>query len=351
MAREGLKELPWWSWVFPVLGIMLILWGKSAPSALIAISLLGAVFAAVHHAETVAERLGEPFGTLVLALAVTILEAGMIVSMMLGGSGPTVARDSIFSALMIALNGIIGLCLVLGGMRHFAQSFQPVAANAFLLVLIPLATLTMVLPNYTTTTPGPVFSTPQLIFVSLIAFALYVLFLYVQLVRHRADFMAGHALHGEPPTAGAAWLAFVLLLTSLAAVILLAKMLSPLLEAAVHSARAPIGLVGVVIAAIVLLPEGITAVKAAARNNLQTALNLALGSIVACVGLTIPAVAVVALILGKPLHLGLDSAMTALLGTTFLMLSITLNSGRSTVLEGMVHLAVFLAFIIFSFLP
>lgn len=351
MNEGGSGKLPWWSWVFPLLGLGMILWGKGAPAPLVAIGLLGAVFAAVHHAETVAQRLGEPFGTLVLALAVTVLEAGMIVSIMLGGSSPTVARDSIFAALMIALNGILGLCLMLGGVKHFAQSFRPMAANAFLAVLIPLAVLTLVLPSYTLTTPGPVFSTPQLVFVSLIALLLYGLFLYVQLVRHRADFVVDHGLHGEKPGIGAAWLAFFLLLVSLAAVILLAKALSPLLEASVEAIGAPIAMVGVVIAAIVLLPEGITAVKAAARNNLQTALNLALGSIVACVGLTIPAVAGVALFLGQPLHLGLDSAMTVLLGTTFLLLAITLNSGRTTVLEGMVHLAVFAAFLLFSFLP
>jgi len=351
MRKAGSGALPWWSWVFPLLGLSLIIWGKSAPAPLVGIGLLGAVFAAVHHAETVAQKLGEPYGALILALAVTVLEAGMIVSIMLGGSSPTIARDSIFAALMIALNGILGLCLVLGGVRHFAQSFQPVAANAFLVVLIPLAVLTLVLPSYTLTTPGPVFSSPQLIFVSLTALGLYGVFLYIQLVRHRADFVVDHGLHGQAASGTAAWLAFALLLISLTVVILLAKALSPLLEVGVASVGAPIAVVGVVIAAIVLLPEGITALKAARNNQLQTALNLALGSIVACVGLTIPAVAGVALLLGQPLHLGLDSAMTVLLGTTFLLLAITLNTGRTTVLEGMVHLAVFAAFLLFSFLP
>lgn len=350
--KQAMDKLPLWSWAIPVLGLALsLVWGAAAPFVLIAAGLLGAVFAAVHHAATVAQRLGEPFGTLVLALSVTVLEAGMIVSIMLGGDSPTVARDSIFAALMIALNGILGLCLVLGGVRHFAQSFRPVAANALLVVLMPLAVLTLVLPSYTLSASGPVFSSPQLVFVSLIALALYALFLYVQLVRHRADFMADHGLHGEPPSRAAAWVAFLLLVLALAVVILLAKKLSPMLEAGVAAMGAPIAVVGIVIAFIVLLPEGITAVKAAASNNLQTALNLALGSIVACVGLTIPAVAGVALWMGEPLHLGLDHSMTVLLGLTFLLLAVTLGSGRTTVLEGTVHLAVFAAFLVFSFLP
>lgn len=351
MPAGAAKIFPAWSWAFPLAGVGLLAWGHGAPSILVAVGLLGAVFASVHHAETVAQRLGEPIGTLVLALAVTILEAGMIVSMMLGGSGDTVARDSIFAALMIALNGVLGLCLVVGGLRHFAQSFRPVAANAFLAVLIPLSVLTLVLPNYTMTTPGPIFSTPQLVFVSVIAFAMYLLFLYVQLVRHRADFVADHPAHGPAPGARDAWMAFGILLVALAVVILLAKKLSPVLEAGVAAIGAPIGMVGVAIAVIVLLPEGITAINAAVRNNLQTSVNLAMGSIVACVGLTIPAVAVVSMVLGKPLHLGLDAAMTALLATTLLMLAITLNTGRTTVLEGVVHLSIFLAFLMFSFLP
>ena len=348
--KQGLGKLPVWSWAIPLLALPMA-WDIAAPSILVAVALLGAVFAAVHHAETVAQRLGEPFGTLVLALSVTVLEAGMIVSIMLGGNSPTVARDSIFAALMIALNGILGLCLVLGGVRYFAQNFRPVAANALLLVLMPLAVLTLVLPGHTISTPGPVFTSPQLIFVSIIALVLYALFLYVQLVRHRADFMVDHGLHGEKPSRTAAWMAFLLLVVALLVVILLAKKLSPILESGVAAMGAPVGVVGIVIALIVLLPEGITAVKAAATNNLQTALNLALGSIVACVGLTIPAVAGVALYLGQPLHLGLDNSMTVLLGLTFLLLAVTLGSGRTTVLEGTVHLAVFATFLVFSFLP
>jgi Ca2+:H+ antiporter len=353
MAHSHAGPMPWWAWAFPLFALAVLPFGKALPAPVAAFALIGCVFAAVHQAETVARRVGEPFGSLILAASVTVLEAGMIVSMMLGGAGPTVARDSIFAALMIALNGIIGLALIIGGARHGTGQFRAVAASAFLAVLIPLAVLTMVLPTFTTSAPGPVFTTPQLIFVSVVALLLYGVFLYVQLVRHRADFVADHHLDGAGarPGTGQAWIAFVILAFALAAVILLAKMLSPALEAGIAAMGAPAALVGVAIATLVLLPEGITALRAAARNQLQTSLNLALGSIAACIGLTIPAVALVSLLWGQPLHLGLDGAMTVLLSTTFLLLAVTLNTGRTTVLEGVVHLAIFAAFLLFTFLP
>ncbi|HZH47099.1 MAG TPA: hypothetical protein VEY31_10735 [Roseococcus sp.] len=346
--------MPWWSWAFPLAALALLIgWGAGMPALLALFLLVGSVFASVHHAETLALRLGALLGTLVLALAITVLEAGMIVSMMLGGAGPTVARDSIFAALMIALNGILGLCMVLGGARRMTQRFRPEAANAFLAVLIPLAALTLVLPSHTLSSSGPVFTGPQLIFVAAVALVLYVVFLYVQLVRHRADFVADHdlgAAHARPSGTAAA-LAAGLLLVSLSVVILLAKALSPALEAGVAAIGAPPALVGVAIAALVLLPEGLTAVRAAGRDAPQTAVNLTLGSIVACIGLTIPAVALVAFLLGEPLHLGLDPAMTVLLLTTFLLMATTLARGRTTLLDGVVHLSVFSAFIVFTFLP
>jgi Ca2+:H+ antiporter len=353
MAGGGGKAFPWWAVAFPVIGAVEIAAKGSVPLLLVAAGLIGCVFAAVHHAETVAHRLGDLLGSLLLALSITVIEAGLIVSMMLGGAEPTVARDSIFSALMIALNGILGLCLLLGGQRHFQQSFRIPASNAFLAVLIPLAALTLVLPNFTTSTPGPVYSAPQLVYVALFSLGLYIAFLYVQLVRHRADFLADHDFTGAAsrPSGLAALGGAGLLVVSLVCVVLLAKQLAPYLEGAVRDAGLPLSLVGVAIALLVLLPEGMTAIRAAARNNLQTALNLTLGSVLACVGLTIPAVAMVALWTGQPLHLGLEESMIALLATTFLMLAITLNTGRTTVLEGIVHLAIFSAFVLFSFLP
>ncbi|WP_206930541.1 calcium:proton antiporter [Roseococcus thiosulfatophilus] len=348
-----MRRFPWWSLAFPAIGLAELLVTGLVPMPLVAVTLIGVIFAAVRHAETVAQRLGNLLGALVLAVSITVIEAGLIVSMMLGGAEPTVARDSIFAALMIALNGVLGLSLLLGGRRWFEQSFRTSACNAFLAVLIPLAVLTLVLPSHTISAAGPVYSPPQLLFVAVVSLSLYVAFLYVQLVRHRAEFVADHdiAAGANGPGAMAALVAGGLLLLSLVCVVLLAKALAPVLEAGVRAADLPLSLVGVAIALLVLMPEGLTALRAAARNNLQAALNLTLGSVLACVGLTIPAVAVVALATGQPLHLGLDAAMTVLLATTFLMLAITLNTGRTTVLEGMVHLSIFAAFVMFSFLP
>ncbi len=353
MAGGAGKTFPWWVVVFPILGAVALGAIRWVPLPLAGLLLVGCTFAAVHHAETLAHRLGDLLGSLVLALAISVIEAGLIVSMMLAGEQPALARDSIFSALMIALNGILGLCLLLGGRRYFEQSFRASAAGAFLVVLIPLSLLTLVLPSFTRSTPGPVFSPPQLMFVAAVAFVLYAVFLYMQLVRHRADFVADHevAAEGVRPSGRAALLALVLMVVALFAVVLLAKALSPALEGAIDAAGLPRSLAGVAIALLVLLPEGMTAIRAAARNRLQTALNLTLGSVLACVGLTIPAVAVTALVTGQPLHLGLDLAMTVMLFTTFMTLAVTLNHGRTTMLEGVVHLGIFAAFLLFSFVP
>ncbi|MFZ9625611.1 MAG: calcium:proton antiporter [Burkholderiaceae bacterium] len=355
MAASG-ALFSWWTVGFPLVGATALaapLIGLQVPIAAVVVLLVGCTFSSVHHAETLAHRLGALFGSLVLALAISVIEAGLIVSMMLGGDQPELARDSIFSALLIALNGILGVCLLLGGGRHYEQSFRVSASNAFLAVLVPLSMLTMVLPSYTVSAPGPVFTRAQLIFVAVVSFVVYMLFLYVQLVRHRSDFIADHEVLPDTPRPSGrnAWLALALLLTALVAVVLLAKLLSPVLEKSVEAAGLPKALVGVAIALLVLLPEGLTAIKAARQNRLQTALNLTLGSVLACVGLTIPAVAITALITNQSLHLGLSAPMVVLLFTTFLTLSFTLNTGRTTVLEGFVHLAIFAAFVLFTMLP
>ena len=355
MASSG-PAFSGWSVGFPLAGVAALaasFAGVALPIALVLALLIGCTFASVHHAETLAHRLGALFGSLVLALAISVIEAGLIVSMMLAGDQPELARDSIFSALLIALNGILGVCLLLGGGRHYEQNFRVSASNAFLSVLVPLSFLTLMLPSYTLSVPGPVFSTPQLMFVAVVSFVLYVLFLYVQLVRHRNDFIADHEVESgaQRPSARVALAALAVLIAALVSVVLLAKVLSPVLEASVAAAGLPKAVVGVAIAALVLMPEGLTAIRAARRNRLQTALNLTLGSVLACVGLTIPAVAITALVTGQSLHLGLNEPMTVLLLCTFLTLSFTLNTGRSTVLEGFVHLAIFAAFLLFTLLP
>jgi len=260
--------------------------GVNAPfAAIMAVALIGAVFAAVHHAEVVAHRVGEPFGTLVLAVAVTVIEVGLIVSIMLapGPSRAELARDTVFAAVMLICNGIVGLCLLMGGLRHHEQGFQLHGASAAFAVLVALATLSLVLPNFTVSTPGPTFTGAQLEFAGVVSLVLYGTFVFVQTVRHRDYFLpppghAGEELHAPPPTAIATATSTMLLLAALGVVVLLAKALSPILETGIVRVGAPKSLVGIVIAAIVLLPEALAALRAARANLLQTSLNLALGS-------------------------------------------------------------------------
>src|SRR5476649_612703 len=321
---------------------------------LAAIALAAAVFAAVHHAEVVAHRVGEPFGTLVLAIAVTVIEVALIVSVMVSG-GPEKAalpRDTVFAAIMIVCNGIVGICLLVGGMRHHEQNFQLQGASATLAILCALSVLTMVLPNFTSTVIGPGLSTSQLVFVGVTSLVLYVVFVFVEPVPaldpNRAE---SDDVHAPLPTNGYAWASGGLLLLSLISVVGLAKLLSPAVEAGVASAGAPEAVVGVVIAALVLLPEGVAALRAARLNRLQTSLNLALGSALASIGLTIPAVAVVSIAISQPIALGLGPKEIVLLALTLIVSVLTLGTGRSTVLQGVVHLVIFATFLFLSVVP
>jgi len=320
----------------------------------------GSVFAAVHHAEVLALRLGEPFGSILLAVSVTVIEVALIVSIQLAG-GPgsdAVARDTVFSAVMIVLNAIVGLCLVLGASQYRVQSFQLHGASAALTVLGPLAVLAMVLPNYTTAAPGPYYSPFQLITVGAVSLVLYAGFVFVQTVRHRDYFLDvrtgdDDSPDVEPvkPPARVALASVVLLLVSLTAVVLLAKLLSSPLERAIDGAGLPHAVLGVVIAALVLLPEGIASVRAALVNRLQNSLNLALGSAIASIGLTIPTVAVASLVTGQNLALGLSQANVVLLLLTLFMSTLTLGTGRTTVLQGIVHLVIFAVFLLVTAVP
>jgi len=356
MAGHRHDKTPWWAWVVPALGVAIVLANPQALSPFgIAMALvLGVcVFASVLHAEVVAARMGEPYGTLVLAVAVTVIECGLILSLMADGEHPELARDSVFATIMIALNGIVGLALVLGGARHFEQGFAARGASAFLTVVITISVLALVLPNYTTTIDGPYFSPRQLLFVAVMALMTYGVFLFVLTVRHRNDFLHGHGIdpQGEPPSLARTGVAFALMLLSLTAVVLLAKKMAPVLEAGVAWLEAPKSLTGVVIAAIVLLPEGVSALRAAARNQMQMALNLTLGSVLACIGLTIPVVAAFSLWTGTPLTLGLTPSGMVLLILTFMVSTLTLANGRTTVLQGAVHLMIFGTFLLLSFQP
>lgn len=361
MLRE---HLPPWTWISPIVGWLLLFAVKLVhPPALFDIvlgaGLIACVLAAVHHAEVVAHRVGEPFGTLVLALAVTVIEVALIVSLMLAGgeAAAALARDTIFAAIMIILNGMVGLCLLVGGSRHGEQAFGHLGVNAALATLAAMAVITLVLPNTTTTIAGPVYSASQLILIAVASVVLYASFVLVQTVRHRDYFLpAGdskqHAgVHMEPPSQVSAMLSLALLVVCLGAVVLLAKSLSPSIEAAVAAAGAPEAVVGIVIAAIVLLPESLAALKAARRNRLQTSLNLALGSALASIGLTIPAVAFVAVATGWTLVLGLNLKGMVLLLLSLLVATLSLGTGRTTVLQGIVHLVIFAVYLFTTIVP
>lgn len=355
-------RMPWWAWAWPVLAWAVLalekVTGVTGPVAALATAvLIATVFAAVHQAEVVAHRVGEPLGTLVLAIAVTVIEVALILSIMVGAPEAEAAlpRDTVFAAVMIVCNGIVGLCLLVGGARHREQGFQVAGASAALAVLAALTVLSLVMPNVTTSVPGPVFSTPQLIFAGTVSLVLYGSFVFVQTVRHRSDFLSATIEPGGDnaavPSNRMALLNLALLIVSLVAVVGLAKSLTAILEHAVEWMPAPKAVVGIIIATLVLLPEGLASVKAASANRLQTSLNLALGSALASIGLTIPAVAVAAIVLGARLELGLGAKEQLLLALTLFVGGVTLGTGRTTVLQGIVHLVIFAAFLFLAIFP
>lgn len=353
-------RIPAWAAAAPILGLgleVLLHGGTSAAAGLgFAAALVAGVLAAVHHAELIAARLGDPFGAVILALAVTVIEAGLIVSVLLGDAPqPTLARDTIHAVVVIVLHGIAGLCIVVGARRHREQRFRTEGAHAYLIVLLPMVAVTLILPNYTSSEPGPFYTPLQLGFVSLVCLVLYGAFTFVQTVRDRDYFLpigpAGEAEAHARPAARTAWAALALLLVALVAVVLLAKSFTPFLQAGAAALGAPDAVVGVAVALIVLLPETIAAVRAAANDRLQTSINLALGSGVASIGLTIPAVAAVAWWTGAPLALGVSPGGALLLGLSFLMALITYGTGRATFLSGVVHLVLFFTWCFLLFAP
>jgi len=361
----GAPRMPPSSWLFPLLAAVLygvieglhLQFSISAAGfgfavVLLAI-LLGAVFAAVHHAEIIAHRIGEPYGTLVLTLAVTVIEVTMIATMMLEGKVmPTVARDTVFAVMMIVCNGVVGCCILIGGLRFREQEFSVSGASAYLSVLTVLATITLVLPNYTFAAPGPVYSAAQLGFVSVATVMLYGVFLYIQTVRHRDYFVARlHPADAAGESAGGLAASVALLVLSLVAVVLLAKKFAGVVEAVNEALGAPAAFSGLVVATLILLPESVAAIGAARRNDLQKSINLGLGSSLATIGLTIPSVAVVSLVSHKTLDLGLEAQETVLLVLTFIVSMLTFGTGRTNVLFGLVHLVVFVLFVFLVFVP
>lgn len=353
-------DLPLWSLTFPALSLVAVLFGLAKLGTIGvtigALVLIVTVIAAVHHAEVVAHRVGEPFGTLVLAVAVTVIEVSLIVSLMLSDAGDasSLARDTVFAAIMIILNGIVGLCLLAGGVEHGEQRFSLRGVSAALNVLVAMAVLTLVLPNYVESAPGPTYAPSQLIFVAIVSLILYATFVLVQTVRHRSYFLPEEGEeeeHAEPPSNRTTWVAFGALVIGLVGVVLLAKGLAATVERAVLDAGLPLAIVGVVIAGLVLAPESLAAFRAARRNRLQTSLNLALGSALATIGLTIPSVAVVSLMLGLPLSLGIGPKSLTLLVLSLFAVTLSLGTGRTTILGGVVHLVIFAVYLFVTVVP
>ncbi len=326
---------------------------------IIAFLLTGSVLAAVHHAEVVAYRMGEPFGTLILAVAITIIEVSLIVSLMLTDSGKgaaTLARDTVLAAVMIILTGIVGICLLVGGVRYREQVFSLQGVSAALVTLTAILVFTLILPNFTTSTSGSGYTSLQLGFVASGCLILYIAFTLVQAIRHRAYFLPPHAegdedAYPEPPTKKETFVSALLLILCLGIVVLLAKVLAPDIERIVERAGAPKSLVGIIIAAIVLLPEGLAAVRAARKNRLQTSLNLAFGSALASIGLTIPAVAIVSITTGMKITLGIDMKAMVLLVLAQFTIMLSLATGRTNILQGIVLLMIFLVYIFLTIAP
>ena len=365
MSRSRLpRDL--WTVVAPLVAAvaLALTWGSHpspALAVLLGVVLAGAVLASVHHAEVIARRVGEPFGSLVLAVAVTVIEVALIVTLMVSG-GPktgTLARDTVFAAVMITCNGVLGLSLAVGALRRREAVFSAEGSGAALGTVATLATLSLVLPTFTTSRPGPQFSPAQLAFAATASLALYLLFVITQTVRHREDFLPVGVEDGAvdedegapPPGNRAAWTSLGLLVVALVAVVGLAKIESGPIEDGVAAAGFPSSAVGVVIALLVLLPETLAAVRAARRDHVQTSINLGLGSAIASIGLTIPAIALASIWLEGPLVLGLGTTQIVLLTITVLMGALTVLPGRATIQQAGIHLVLFSAFLFLAVSP
>jgi Ca2+:H+ antiporter len=366
MSGQQHAHNPRWTMVFPVLAAALVLayfagllpHDNALLFAVEGVFLLGAVFSAVHHAEVVGNRVGEPFGSIILAVSVTVIEVGLIVALMLAADdgGPTIARDTVYSAVMLVLTGLIGLSLVLGGHKHYEQTIKVAGTSSYLAVLGTLAVIALILPNFTTSTAGPTYSAAQLTAAALVSIMLYGAFMFVQTVRHRDYFLAAaddesDAENLDPPTRQQARVSLAFLLLSLAGVVMLAKMLAPALDEMIELAGLPQSFTGVVIAALVLAPESIAAVRASLANRPQTAINLALGSALASIALTIPVITLLGAVDNVQLALGVPPAKVVLLSLALFVSAITLLPGRTTVLQGYVHLGLFIMFIVIAAVP
>lgn len=351
-----MKKLLSWTNISPILAWIFYATGMINNGVIFEILggvlLISSVLAAVHHSEVVAHKVGEPFGTIILAIAVTIIEVALIISLMLVGGEKSVylARDTVFAAVTLIFNGILGLCLLLGGVRHREQFFDKSSVNTALVSLLAITLLTFVLPNYTTSVEGPIYSVPQMVFVAFACLIIYGTFLFIQTVRHRdyflpADCSENVTSHSAPPSNIDTAISFISLIACLGVVVLLAKAISPAVESLITSAGLPQSLVGVIIAGVVLLPEGIAAVDAARKNRLQTSINLALGSALASIGLTIPSVVLICIMFDIEVVLGVNTKSMILMILSFFTVMLSLSKGKTNILYGTVLLINLLAYI------
>ena len=319
--------------------------------------ILWSALCVVRHADCLAIKLGEPYGTLILTLSAISIEVVMISTAMLhGANNPTLGRDAIFAVIMIALNGLVGLSLLLGGLRYREQHYNIQGVNAYLNVIMALAVLGLVLPNFTTSTSGPTFSTEQGIFFAAVSLLLYAIFLLIQTLRHRGYFLdlqetaTKHSLHDlrRVRSTGFHALMLVLYLTS---VILLAEKFAIPLDNSIETFDMPQAFGGAVIAALVLSPEGLGGITASLHNQLQRSINILFGSVLATIGLTIPAVLMIGLITKRPVALGLQGGNLPLLLLTLAVSVVTFTSRKTNVFQGCIHLLLFAVFVLLIFAP
>ncbi|HXE28339.1 MAG TPA: hypothetical protein VN656_07475 [Stellaceae bacterium] len=357
------RWLPLWTWLAPLIGgalLAAVMAGVHHVTLTVGLglALIACVLAAVHHAEIIAHRVGQPLGSFLLAIAVTVIEVALIVSLMLAKPETTtaLARDTAFAEIMIIVNGMVGLCLIVGASRHREQEFGLYGVSAALATLATLSVLTLVLPNVTGK-PGPYYSPAHLAFVGVVALVLYLVFAFVQTVRHPEYFMPvlpdprDDREHVAAPGNLATAISAILLLACLAIVVLGSHDLAPEIEAGIAAAGAPQAVLGVIIGVLVLLPESLAALRAALADRLQISLNLTIGSALACIGLTIPTVAALSLANGWPLALGLDNREMILLFLSLIVATLSLGTGRTTVLQGAVHLVIFAVYLFTTMVP
>lgn len=358
---KKVRKLYQWTTSIPLLACILYFSGlldnNPAFQILAGILLIFSVMSAVHHSEIIAHRVGEPYGTIILAVSITIIEVAIIISLMTTGGKEyaAFARDTVYAAVMLILNGIVGLCLFIGGRKFHTQTFSPHSVKIALVSLVSIVAFTMILPTFTNSQAGPYYTETQLLFEIFACLAIYTAFISAQTVRHREYFISDDTQSSEgkvnPVSNVSLIISLVFLLISLTIVVLLAKSLSQPIEQLIVSHGLPKSLVGIIIAAIILLPEGIAAVSAARNNRLQTSLNLSLGSAIASIGLTIPAVSVASYIYDFPLVLGLDVLSIILLVISIFTVMLSLIGGRSNSVYGVVLLVNLVAYVFWTINP